>query len=429
MLNALQQGTLPKLPFPLIVSLGRGEVKRRVKRRSVVALALTSASAALLVSGCGFSGIYDLPLPGGADLGDHPYTVKVELRDALDLVPQAGVKVNEVQVGRVDSIGVGKDGWTADVTVLVNGDVQLPAERRGQPAPVQPARREVHRARPPPTDAKPAGKLADGAVIGLDRTNRNTEVEEVLGALSMLLNGGGLDQLQTISKELNNALDGNEPQLRATLNNVNTLVTSLDAHRTDITNAIEGLNKLAGTLDGQKAKLADAIDKLGPGLQVLSDQRGQLVTMLQSLDELSGVAVQTLNKSQADFVADLKALRPTLQKLAEAGANLPKALELMFTFPFTDASIDAVKGDYVNLYLKLDLNLQDVIDNYGRARTNPLNGLPLLGSALDGTKGTNPNYTPLPLPGSGGSGGGGAAQPQSNTGLGSIFGMLLGGGS
>ena len=29
-------------------------------------------------------------------------------------------------------------------------------------------------------------------IIGLDRTNRNPEVEEVLGALSLLLNGGGV---------------------------------------------------------------------------------------------------------------------------------------------------------------------------------------------------------------------------------------------
>ncbi|TDQ05713.1 MCE family protein [Labedaea rhizosphaerae] len=405
--------------------LGNG--LRLGKRRGISAAAIASATA-LLVSGCGFSGIYDLPLPGGADLGDRPYTVKVELRDALDLVPQAGVKVNEVQVGRVDTIGVGKDGWTAEVTVLVNGDVQLPANA------VANLRQssllgEKYIELSPPADARPQGKLADGAVIGLDRTNRNTEVEEVLGALSMLLNGGGIEQLQTIAKELNNALDGNEPQLRATLTNINTLVTGLDAHRDDITKALDSLSTLSGTLDQQKTKLAGAIEHLGPGLQVLAEQRGQLVTMLKSLDELSGVAVETLNKSQADLVADLKALRPTLQKLAEAGNNLPKALELMFTFPFTDAAIDGVKGDYVNLYLDLDLNLQDVIDNYGRARTNPLDGLPLLGTPLDGKTGTNPNYSPLPLPGDKGSSGGGATQPSSTSGLGSIFGTLLGGGA
>ena len=48
--------------------------------------------------------MYDLPLPGGADVGAHPYTVTAQFTDVLDLVPQAAVKVNDVAVGRVQSI-------------------------------------------------------------------------------------------------------------------------------------------------------------------------------------------------------------------------------------------------------------------------------------------------------------------------------------
>ena len=42
---------------------------------------------ALLTASCG--GVYDIPLPGGADLGDHPYEVTAQFGDVLDLVPQA----------------------------------------------------------------------------------------------------------------------------------------------------------------------------------------------------------------------------------------------------------------------------------------------------------------------------------------------------
>ena len=48
-------------------------------------LALTGS---LLLGGCGFSP-YQLPLPGGADLGDEPYTVEIQFRDVLDLVPKS----------------------------------------------------------------------------------------------------------------------------------------------------------------------------------------------------------------------------------------------------------------------------------------------------------------------------------------------------
>ncbi len=42
---------------------------------------------------------------------------------------------------------------------------------------------------------EPSSDLLGGQdVIGLDRTGRNPEVEEVFGALSLLLNGGGVGQ-------------------------------------------------------------------------------------------------------------------------------------------------------------------------------------------------------------------------------------------
>jgi phospholipid/cholesterol/gamma-HCH transport system substrate-binding protein len=89
-----------------------------------------AAAVSLLLSGCGFHGLYSTPLPGGANLGRHPYTVTVEFADVLDLVPQSAVKVNDVAVGRVDSVEL--HGWHALVKLSVNGDVRLPANARAE---------------------------------------------------------------------------------------------------------------------------------------------------------------------------------------------------------------------------------------------------------------------------------------------------------
>jgi phospholipid/cholesterol/gamma-HCH transport system substrate-binding protein len=381
-------------------------------------------AAVLALSGCSsFDGIYDVPLPGGADLGDHPYTVKANFRDVLDLVPQSGVKVNEVPVGRVEDIRLAPDGWTAEVTMRVNGDVALPANALAmlrQSSLL--GEKYVELSAPPEGEAR--GELADGATIPLARTNRNTDIEEVLGALSMLLNGGGVEQLQNIAQELNNALEGREPDLRATLSSLDTLVSTLDESRSDITRAIDGVNQLAGTLAAEKDQLAGAIDSLGPGLEVLSQQRTQLVTMLQALDSLSDVAVDTVNASQEDIVADLKALTPALQKLGEAGTDLPKSLELLFTIPFTDEAMNGVKGDYFNLYAKIDLNLQTIVDNLSNSRRNPLQDVPVVGDLLGGQEGAADSpLLPVPIIG------GGSQEGQSgDTGLGGLLGGLLGGG-
>ena len=381
-------------------------------RRLIVVL-----SSVALLAGCGsggFDGVYTMPLPGGADLGDRPYRVKVRFKDVLDLVPQAGVKVNDVAVGKVEKIDLAPDGWTAEVTVAVNGDVVLPANsvaRLRQSALLGEKFIELAK----PARGKEEGKLSDGALIPIDRTNRNPEVEEVFGALSLLLNGGGVAQLQDIAKELNAATEGNEPEIRSLLTNLNTLVTQLDGHKAEITRALDGVNRLGGTLNAQRDQIGGVLDTLEPGLKVLADQRTQLVTLLQALDELSGVAVDTVNRSKDDLVADLKALTPTLQKLAEAGTNLPNALQLLFTYPFPDAAVDGIKGDYTNLYADIDLNLGNIVDNLGSSRQGLLPGIPGLdGKPLPSLPLPLPN---LPVPGIG-----------TGTGLGDLLGGLLGGG-
>ena len=63
----------------------------------------------------------------------------------------------------------------------------------------------------------------------MDRTGQNPEVEEVLGALSLLLNGGGVGQLQTITRELNKTLHGREGDARSVLHQIRTSAASSTA--------------------------------------------------------------------------------------------------------------------------------------------------------------------------------------------------------
>ena len=99
-----------------------------VPKRTVV-LAAGICIVAITVSGCG--GVSDIPLPGGADIGSDPMYLTIAFEDVLDLVPQSAVKVDGVPVGRVESISVAPDGWTADVGVVVDGHDQPFGEQEG----------------------------------------------------------------------------------------------------------------------------------------------------------------------------------------------------------------------------------------------------------------------------------------------------------
>ena len=218
---------------------------------------------------------------------------------------------SEQRLRRWVKIDLAPDAHSAVVSLAVNGDIVLPgnagAELR-QSSLLGEKFIELHA----PAVEPATGRLGDGARIPLARTNRNPEVEEVLGALSLLLNGGGVEQLQKISHELNNALSGNEPAVRALLSQVDELATALDASKGEIVRAIDGLNRLSGTLVSQTGNLTTALDSLAPGLKIVTEQRDQLVGMLQALIKLSDVAVVTVNNSRDQLVANLKALQPSL---------------------------------------------------------------------------------------------------------------------
>lgn len=351
---------------------------------------LAGVLALLLLTGCGtggFNGLYQSPLPGGADLGSDPYRVTVQFADVLDLVPQGSVKVNEVAVGKVEKVGLSPDNTTALVTLAVNGDVRLPANadaRLRQSSLLG----EKYVELAPPANTSAHGRLGDGAMIPLDRTNRNPQVEEVLGALSMLLNGGGVEELRGIIQEMNKTFAGNEEHARSLLANVDRVAGRLDAQKGEITRAIDGLNRLSATLRSQTANMTTGLDHLGPGIKTIEEQRTQLVTMLGSLDRLSGVAVDTVDRSKQDMVADLRALEPTLRKLAETGGDLPKAMGYLASYPFPEQALVPLKGDFVNVDVDLDLDLSSVLENLSRTSgpllpipgvsdtARPLSGLP-----------------------------------------------------
>ena len=329
------------------------------------------ASGVLLLSGCGFRGAYSLDLPGGADVGDEPYTVQVQFLDVLDLVPQSGVRVADVPVGRVEDIELGED-WTAVVTVSVNGDVELPANAV---AAIQQSsllgEKFVELA--PPGNEEPEGTLEDGALITLDRTNRNVEVEELLGAMSLVLNGGGLAQLQTINRELGDAMEGRESELKDTLDELDTFIGGLDEQRAEIQRALDSADALAESLAERTATIRDALDTIGPGLDVINEQRDQLVSMLEGLARLGRVGTRIIERSAENTVEDLRLLQPILSQLAAAGPDLANSLELLLTYPFPDSSLTALNyrkaqtggyGLFTNMTATLDLDLTRLLCRY-----------------------------------------------------------------
>ncbi|MFL6159866.1 MAG: MCE family protein [Marmoricola sp.] len=331
---------------------------RRLGRMVRILLGLLLGSVVL--SGCDFD-VYSLPLPGGTDVGDNPITVTVQFQDVLDLVPKSTVKVNDVSVGMVKKIDL--EGYHANVTIELRNDTKLPENTIAEIRQTSLLGEKFVSLSPPETGAE--GTLTDGEVIPLDRTGRNPEVEEVLGALSFVLSGGGVQQLRTISVEINKMLNGRTDDARGVLSQVTSLVGALDDQKASILNAMQAVDKLSVTLNKESRSVGAAIDALGPALKVLNGQHRSLVKMLRELDKLGVVGTKVIKNSKDDMVAALRHLAPPLRELADAGNSLPRGLSLMASFPFPKEAADLAQGDYANALFAVDFDLSKLLGSGG----------------------------------------------------------------
>ena len=315
----------------------------------------------------------------------------MQFADALDLVPFSAVKVNDATVGHVKRVGL--ENRHAVVVCQLLDSVKLPANavaRISQTSLLGEKFVEIHASTTEPA----LGSLQDGDVIALASTDTDATVEEVLGALSLLLSGGGLSQVNTIAKELSTALQGRETTARDLLVQLDKFVGGLDAQRADIIKAIERIDGLAATVRAQEVTLTRAVDTLPGALRILADDRDQLTALLISLERLGVVATRVVNGTRKDLVANLKALQPTLTKLAEVGNVIPKSLEAIITYPTADGVEKGYFGDYGNLALTVDVSAASLTNTFGGGGGLPV-PLPTPGATAPGTSG------PVPVPSAG----------------------------
>ncbi len=344
---------------------------RHVTRRSATYVVLLVVTA-LLASGCKFDGAYDLPLPGSDKVSkSDAYTVTADFSDALNVVPHTEVMANDTVVGQVSDVE--RVGWHARVKFLVRKDVKLPANVEIDVRQTSLLGEKYIALVEPPAGTASAEKLKNGAFIPLSRTSRNPEVEEVLGALSMLLSGGGIGQLKTISVEMNKMLNGRQDQARELLANLDTMVGALDKQKNDIIAAMDSVNRLSATLVKEKDVIGTALDSMGPALRVLNQQHRALITMLRQLDQLGVVGTRVLNASTDNIVASLRHLKPVLTKLGDAGDSLPNGLSMLASFPFPKEAADIARGDYANALFHLDFDLGKLVTSPGDVLPNVIN--------------------------------------------------------
>ncbi|MGV0834141.1 MCE family protein [Mycolicibacterium thermoresistibile] len=309
----------------------------------------------LTVSGCRFDGINSLPLPGTVGTGPDATVYHAQIANVGTLESNSPVMIGDVVVGAVRRMTL--DGWHAAVEVSLQSDAVVPANAVatvGQTSLLG----SMHLALDPPVGEQPTGRLEPGSTIPLNRSSTYPSTEQTLSSLSLVVNGGGLNQIADIVHNFTAALDGRAVEIRDLVIQMNNVMGVLDNQRDKILETVAAVDKAAGTFAAEQDVLTEALDRIPQALQVLSEQRPQITTVLNKLGDFSDVANQLINDSQEELVRNLSNLEPTVRALADVGPDLVTALSYLPTYPYTQEFIDrGIRGDYMNQFIVFDFTI------------------------------------------------------------------------
>jgi virulence factor Mce-like protein len=342
----------------------------------VCRLFAVGCAVALTATGCAFSGLNSLALPGIVGRGPGAGVYHVEIANVATLESNSPVMLNDVVVGSVGKMTV--RNWRADVELSVRPGVVVPANAVatvGQTSVLG----SLHFSLDPPLGQAPRGRLAPGARIPLSASSTYPSTEQTLSSLSVLLNAGQLGQIGDVIHNANAALSGREGQLRDLFTRLDTFAGTFDDQRDNIVATIRALDRFSGGLAARVDVLAEALDKVPRALEVLDRERPRITTALEKLGTFSDIATRLVHDAGGDLVKDLHNLDPTFRALADVGPELDAVLGSILFRPLTQSEIDrAVRGDYANGYLIVDLTVNRLKRDFALGTRFGQEGAPLV---------------------------------------------------
>ncbi|GAY15575.1 virulence factor Mce family protein [Mycobacterium sp. shizuoka-1] len=333
---------------------------RRSSRRRLAAIALivTVAAGSSSCDLTGWQGLNSLSLPGTAGNGPGSFLIQAEMPDINNIQPNSRVRVGDATVGHISKIEL--QGWHALVTMRIDGNVDLPANSTAKIG-LTSILGSQHIELSPPAGEPPQGHLHEGSLIPLDHSASYPTVEQTLAAVSTVLNGGGLGQIQDITEAFSTAFRGREQDLRSMIAELDKFAANFNGQTDDIIAATDSLNKLAGTFAANQPVLDKALKTVPEALAVLNEERDKLAEAADQLGRFGVRVVSTVDQTKANLVKELKDIGPVLESLANAGPAMTRALSLILTFPFPNETIEKwQRGDYANMTAIVDLTLSRI---------------------------------------------------------------------
>ena len=272
------------------------------------------AVLAVLASACGITSFQT-----------NTTTVQATFDDVVDLVPEAAVKLNDVDVGLVESIELTED-HQARVTMGLNPDAPVPTDVRAVLAKTSVLGERYIDLEPIGTDVEQPCCIEDGTTI--EETEVRSDIEDLVASGSQLLASVSADAVASTIQLGAEAFGGREELIGGFVDDVNVLVSNLDEDTDDLLALLDALDRVTTAYAPNAADNAAVLEDLRVAAAALDDQDEQLLDTLDDVTRLSSEATAFLSGHQEEIIDFVRRARKVLQEVEDADSSIERLLDI-----------------------------------------------------------------------------------------------------
>lgn len=276
--------------------------------------------AALSLASCTVDSV-PLPRPG---VDGPSYRLHAVFDNALNLPERARVKIGGIDIGVVT--GIDTTNFLADVELEVRRDIALPRGTRAELRQSTPLG-DIHVAVTLPEHRPGAPLLGDGDVIDREHTSAGASVEELMMAMSMLLDGGAMNQVARITSELNSIVGGRGPQLSHLLTELTAVLGALNQRTDQIDSVLHGLDGLTSTLRTRKTELGQAADTFPELIAVIAENNRAIADLTTKVSTVTAALGDFTTTTGPEFLSLFDSVQRLMEGFTRMGDDLAGTLD------------------------------------------------------------------------------------------------------
>jgi phospholipid/cholesterol/gamma-HCH transport system substrate-binding protein len=257
-----------------------------------------------------------------------PITITAYYTSATGIYPGDEVRVAGVKVGTIDRIDPGADN--VRMTLRVDRQVPIPADAGAVIVPQNLVSARYVQLTPPYVDSGPT--MADGAVIGVDRTAVPVEWDEVKKQLMRLAtdlgpdDGGSGSAMGRLIDSAASAMDGNGAKLRQTMTELSGAARIFAESGGDVVDIVTNLDTLVSTLADSNVQIVQFQDRLAALTEVVDGSRADLDAALRDISDAVGIVQQFVAGTRNQTAEQIQRLANVTQTLADHRIDLENLL-------------------------------------------------------------------------------------------------------